>query len=145
MATHLRTELVVDALEMALWRRNPAVAAVPVPWCGWKPPGGSWHLSFFLLLVCVGVCTLSISSCSKSRVCWLTNASVHLQCIVERGTLDCSCSPSVALSRARLLTGGRIKRAGLDLGLRFTWVFRRVGDAGSSLSLASRDEPSRGR
>ena len=23
MATHLRTELVVDALEMALWRRKP--------------------------------------------------------------------------------------------------------------------------
>ncbi len=28
MATHLRTELVVDALEMALWRRNPEVGLV---------------------------------------------------------------------------------------------------------------------
>src|SRR5215218_6468412 len=29
MATHLRTELVVDALEMALWRRNPDVMSDP--------------------------------------------------------------------------------------------------------------------
>ena len=28
MATHLRTELVVDALEMALWRRNPDVGLI---------------------------------------------------------------------------------------------------------------------
>lgn len=28
MATHLRTELVVDALEMALWRRNPGVGLI---------------------------------------------------------------------------------------------------------------------
>ena len=28
MATHLRTELVVDALEMALWRRNPEVGLI---------------------------------------------------------------------------------------------------------------------
>jgi transposase InsO family protein len=28
MATHLRTELVVDAREMALWRRNPDVGLI---------------------------------------------------------------------------------------------------------------------
>jgi putative transposase len=28
MATHMRTELVVDALEMALWRRNPAAGLI---------------------------------------------------------------------------------------------------------------------
>ncbi|MDP8938939.1 MAG: IS3 family transposase, partial [Actinomycetota bacterium] len=28
MATHLRTELVVDALEMALWRRKPAAGLI---------------------------------------------------------------------------------------------------------------------
>jgi len=28
MATHLRTELVVDALEIALWRRNPDVGLI---------------------------------------------------------------------------------------------------------------------
>ncbi|MDP8939024.1 MAG: DDE-type integrase/transposase/recombinase, partial [Actinomycetota bacterium] len=28
MATHLRTELVVDALEMALWRRKPPAAGL---------------------------------------------------------------------------------------------------------------------
>jgi putative transposase len=28
MATHLRTELIVDALQMALWRRNPDVGLI---------------------------------------------------------------------------------------------------------------------
>ena len=28
MATHLRTELVVDVLEMALWRRNPDIGLI---------------------------------------------------------------------------------------------------------------------
>ena len=28
MATHLRTELVIDALQMALWRRNPDVGLI---------------------------------------------------------------------------------------------------------------------
>jgi putative transposase len=28
MASHLRTELVIDALEMALWRRKPAAGLI---------------------------------------------------------------------------------------------------------------------
>jgi hypothetical protein len=31
---------------------------------------------------------------------------------------------------------GSVKRVGIDLGLRFTWVFRRVGDASSYLTFS---------
>jgi hypothetical protein len=34
--------------------------------------------------------------------------------------------------------GGSVKRVGIDLGLRFTWVFRRAGDASSSLTFSQR-------
>ena len=33
---------------------------------------------------------------------------------------------------------GSVKRVGIDLGLRFTWVFHRAGDASSSLTFSQR-------